>query len=69
MKRTIFLEKELSDRNQECMEIIELILKFDFIKIVLNLDSYYPKLVQEFIVNLSPSFDSANSLDFGRVHV
>lgn len=69
VNRTTFVEKELSDRAQEGMKIMEPILKSDLVKTILNLSPYYPKLVKKFIVNLSPSFNNVNSPQFCRVHV
>lgn len=64
LKRKIFVEKELYDKAQKCLDIMDLILKVDLIKTALNLGPY-SKLVREFIVNLFPAFDDANPHTLG----
>lgn len=56
-------------KAQVCFNIMDLISKAEFTKTVLDLGPCYPKLVGEFIVNLSPSFNNSNSPDYRKVHV
>lgn len=69
VKRNIVDEKKLSKRAQECIKIMELILNSGLERTILNLGPYYPHIVREFIVNLSPNFDNSTSPEYKRVHV
>lgn len=65
----MFAEKELFVKAQGCFNIMDLISKAKLPKTVMDLGPCYPKLVGEFIVNLSPSFDNFSSPDYRKVHV
>lgn len=69
VKCNIVDDKELADSTQECMELMDLLLKSGLDKTVLNLGPYYPQVVWEFIVNLSADFDDPTSIKFQNVHI
>lgn len=48
---------------------MELLVKTNLVRIILNLGSYYPQLVHEFYVNLPSQFCSIDSPDYRKVHV
>ena len=56
--RAIFPEKELSAEALKIDAIMELLHDAEMLRTVTDIGVFYPALVKEFIVNLSPSFDS-----------
>ena len=46
-----------------------LIEKVGLSKMILNAGPFYPKLIREFIVNLSSHFSDPSSLDYQTVHI
>lgn len=60
----IFPKKELSDKAQKYLEIRELLVKTNMMKTITDLRPLYPKLVREFIVNLSILFVDVNYVEY-----
>lgn len=46
-----------------------LIFDAQLLKIMVGVGFYFPKLVKEFIVNLSSGFNNAKSIKYRKVHV
>lgn len=59
----------MSKNAYECGEIMERMSDAHMMKTVIEIDPFYPKLVNEFIVNLSARLNYPNSPDFRKVHV
>lgn len=68
-RRKIYPERELFEEAQNIGEIIELLSDAQLLKIVIGIGSYYPKLVNEFIVNLPSGFNMSDSPNFKKVFV
>lgn len=58
--RTVFLEKELSKEALKIDVIMELLHDAQRIKTVSRIGPYFPRLVKEFIVNLSTTIDQSS---------
>ena len=67
--RTVFPEKELSKEALKIDVIMELLHDAQLIKTVSGIGPYFPRLVKEFIVNLSTAIDQHHHLEFGKVFV
>ncbi|KAI5412899.1 hypothetical protein KIW84_057501 [Lathyrus oleraceus] len=65
--RILELERELSDDAQKWSEIKELIRNDQLLKTVIDTWHCYPKLVKEFIVNLTSGFNNAESREYRKV--
>ena len=59
-------EINISDKHQLCTFVIELIQAANLIKTVKNVGPFYPRLIQELIVNLSANFNDPVMLNIKR---
>ncbi|KAA0066564.1 putative mitochondrial protein [Cucumis melo var. makuwa] len=69
IRRRITDESVVSDQHRSYTTMIDLIDKAGMMCTMTNFGIFYPKLVQEFIVNLPTDFNKPDTLDFWKVYV
>ena len=67
--RKIFSEREFFYEAQKIGEIMELLSGTQLLKTIIGIGPYYPKLVNEFIVNLPSGLNKPDSPNFRKVYV
>uniref|UniRef100_A0A9I9EIQ0 Putative plant transposon protein domain-containing protein n=1 Tax=Cucumis melo TaxID=3656 RepID=A0A9I9EIQ0_CUCME len=69
VQRRIANDVNISDKYHSCVSIMNLIEKVGLSKTILDVGSFYPQLIREFIVNLPADFNDPSSLDYQMVHI
>lgn len=59
----------ISSQHQSYSTVIDLITKVELLPTMTNLGAFYPKLIKEFIVNLTTDLSEPNTPNFKKVHV
>ncbi|TYK24384.1 envelope-like protein [Cucumis melo var. makuwa] len=62
-------EVNVLDKNHSYLGVVSLIQKVDLSKTISNVGPFYPKLIREFILNLSYDFNDPSSPDYQIVHI
>ncbi|KAA0060406.1 hypothetical protein IC582_014196 [Cucumis melo] len=58
-----------SDKHHFCLSVMDLIVKARLSKVIFNVESFYPQLIKEFILNLPLEFNNPSSPDYKIVHI
>lgn len=68
-QRRVANEKELSKKDLDCEDIIELLKVVGLMNIVIDIDPCYVKLVNEFIMNISPDCNIEGIQEYMNIYV
>lgn len=69
VQRHIAYESIISDQHCLCKVVFDLILTAGLLPTITAVGPFYPKVIQEFIVNLSADLNDRGTLEFQKVHV